>query len=106
MFPQFVATLARLIALQHSCRVYSLDGKPICAKGTAPHAKRPFIRGRARHSLHRHSTIMGLFKADFYRFFALGFAGGALLVFGVMAGEHAKPMADNLIPPAQAATTR
>lgn len=47
---------------------------------------------------------MGLFKADFYRFFALGFAGGALLVFGVMAGDHGKPMSDNLIPPAQAAS--
>jgi len=31
---------------------------------------------------------MGLFKADFYRFFALGFAGGALLVLGAMGVGH------------------
>ncbi|MFC0684427.1 hypothetical protein [Novosphingobium clariflavum] len=46
---------------------------------------------------------MGLFKADFYRFFALGFAGGALLVFGAMGiGNHA--LSESLVPPAQAAS--
>ncbi|MCT2398581.1 hypothetical protein [Novosphingobium mangrovi (ex Huang et al. 2023)] len=47
---------------------------------------------------------MGLFKADFYRFFVLGFAGGALLVFGVMGIGGGAPLADNLVPPAQADT--
>jgi hypothetical protein len=48
---------------------------------------------------------MGLFKADFYRFFALGFAGGAVLVFGVMGLGSGAPLADNLVPAAQAETT-
>lgn len=47
---------------------------------------------------------MGLFKADFYRFFALGFAGGALLVFGVMGSGSHTNLADNIVPPAQAET--
>lgn len=48
---------------------------------------------------------MGLFKADFYRFFALGFGGGALLVAAVLGlGSHA-PLSDSLVPPAQAAET-
>lgn len=46
---------------------------------------------------------MGLFKADFYRFFALGFAGGALLVFGAMSLDHTSSLADNIVPPAEAA---
>ncbi|WP_334185552.1 hypothetical protein [Novosphingobium sp.] len=45
---------------------------------------------------------MGLFKADFYRFFALGFAGGALLVLGVMGiGNHS--LGNGIVPPAEAA---
>jgi len=44
---------------------------------------------------------MGLFKADFYRFFALGFAGGALIVFGVMSTQPT--LSDSLVPAAQAA---
>ncbi|TCM37638.1 MULTISPECIES: hypothetical protein [Novosphingobium] len=45
---------------------------------------------------------MGLFKADFYRFFALGFAGGALLVLGVMGiGGHS--LTSGIVPPAEAA---
>ncbi|MGH6744305.1 hypothetical protein EDF58_11234 [Novosphingobium sp. PhB57] len=45
---------------------------------------------------------MGLFKADFYRFFALGFAGGTLLVLGVMGiGTHS--IGNGLVPPAEAA---
>jgi hypothetical protein len=49
---------------------------------------------------------MGLFKADFYRFFALGFGGGALLVLGAMGlGEH-RPLSESVIPAAQAETTR
>nr|KIS30473.1 hypothetical protein TQ38_22220 [Novosphingobium sp. P6W] len=50
--------------------------------------------------------VMGLFKADFYRFFAFGFAGGALLVLGVMGiGSHSS-FADDFAPAAQAAETR
>lgn len=49
---------------------------------------------------------MGLFKADFYRFFALGFAGGALLVFGSVSLHHDGSLADNIVPPAEAAVTR
>lgn len=48
---------------------------------------------------------MGLFKADFYRFFALGFAGGALLVLGAMSLDSRHPLTDNIVPPAQAQTT-
>lgn len=45
---------------------------------------------------------MGLFKADFYRFFALGFAGGALLVLGAMGiGNHS--LTGGIVPPAEAA---
>lgn len=49
---------------------------------------------------------MGLFKADFYRFFALGFAGGALLVFGAMDFEDHHSLSDNIVPPAVAAPAR
>lgn len=49
--------------------------------------------------------VMGLFKADLYRFFALGFAGGALLVLGAMGiGSHS-PMVNDFAPAAQAAET-
>lgn len=49
---------------------------------------------------------MGLFKADFYRFFALGFAGGALLVLGATGIGNRTTLAGNIVPPAQARTTR
>jgi hypothetical protein len=49
------------------------------------------------------ARTMGLFKADFYRFFALGFAGGALLVLGAMGLDHGRPLSDNIVPPAEAA---
>lgn len=52
------------------------------------------------------TQAMGLFKPDFYRFFALGFAGGALLVFGVMGLGNHTSLADNIVPPAQAETTQ
>ncbi|SFF91835.1 hypothetical protein SAMN05518801_103171 [Novosphingobium sp. CF614] len=45
---------------------------------------------------------MGLFKADFYRFFALGFAGGALLVLGVLGLDSHATLANNIVPPAHA----
>ncbi|MEJ2410006.1 MAG: hypothetical protein P8Y58_10940 [Novosphingobium sp.] len=50
------------------------------------------------------AQTMGLFKADFYRFFAIGFAGGALLVFGAMGLDSHAILADNIVPPAQAET--
>lgn len=49
---------------------------------------------------------MGLFKADFYRFFALGFAGGALLVFGVIDLDQRPSLADSVVPAAEAAPAR
>lgn len=45
---------------------------------------------------------MGLFKADFYRFFALGFVGGALVVFGAIGLDGRHPLTDNIVPPAHA----
>ncbi|MFA7588664.1 MAG: hypothetical protein WCY11_21165 [Novosphingobium sp.] len=35
---------------------------------------------------------MGLFKADFYRSFAIGFALGAVAVFGVVSGSVNNPL--------------
>lgn len=49
---------------------------------------------------------MGLFKADFFRFFALGFAGGALLVFGAMGLGGDSELGNKIVPPAQAHTGR
>ncbi|WP_260925756.1 hypothetical protein [Novosphingobium sp. 9] len=46
---------------------------------------------------------MGLFKADFYRFLALGFAGGALLVLGGLGLERATSLSDGIVPAAEAA---
>ncbi|MDE8653763.1 hypothetical protein [Novosphingobium album (ex Liu et al. 2023)] len=45
---------------------------------------------------------MGLFKADFYRFFALGFVGGALIVFATL-GSDLEPVASGIVPAAEAA---
>lgn len=49
------------------------------------------------------SNVMGIFKPDFYRYFAFGFAGGALLVMGAMGIGHVAPLSNDLVPPAQAA---
>jgi hypothetical protein len=49
---------------------------------------------------------MGLFKADFYRFFAIGFAGGALLVFGALGLDSGSTLGDNIVPPAHAEAAR
>lgn len=49
---------------------------------------------------------MKLFKTEFTRFFALGFAGGAALVLLMMGPHAADNLADNIVPPAQAAETR
>lgn len=92
-FPRFSAASEPFVAQRLTGRRYSLDGKANRAKG--------------RHAIFVNhwiaEPIMGLFKADFYRFFALGFAGGALLVFGAMGiGNHA--LTESLVPPAQAAS--
>ncbi len=49
---------------------------------------------------------MRLIKTDFARFFALGFAGGALLVFGVMGFSFGHSFSGSVVTPAEAATTR
>ncbi|WP_202408351.1 hypothetical protein [Novosphingobium silvae] len=46
---------------------------------------------------------MGIFKPDFYRFFALGFAGGSLLVLGAMGIGQISPLANDIAPSVQAA---
>ena len=47
---------------------------------------------------------MGLFKADFFRFFALGFAGGAVLMFATVDRESGSRLANEVVPAAAAAT--
>lgn len=46
---------------------------------------------------------MKFIKGEFSRFFALGFAGGALLVLGAMGIGSITPLAHDIVPPAQAA---
>ena len=47
---------------------------------------------------------MGLFKADFYRFFGFGFIAGATLVATTMStGQVARAVADGVAPRAEAA---
>lgn len=47
---------------------------------------------------------MGLFKADFYRFFAFGFAAGAVLVGVTMTSRDVgRVFADGVAPRAEAA---
>ena len=49
---------------------------------------------------------MGLFKADFYRSLAVGFALGAGIVFAVLGIDPGQNIANNMAPPAQAAVSR
>ena len=49
---------------------------------------------------------MGLFKADLYRSFAIGFALGALVLFASIGDQSQSMLAGKVIPSAQAATTR
>jgi hypothetical protein len=50
---------------------------------------------------------MGLIKADFFRFFAFGFAAGAVLVFTALdGGDVGNEIARGVVPAAQAASTR
>jgi hypothetical protein len=46
---------------------------------------------------------MAIFKSDFCRFFALGFAGGAALVLAVIGVDHTTRLSDSLVTPAHAA---
>lgn len=46
---------------------------------------------------------MGLFKADFYRFFAIGFAAGALIVAATMENPVTSGIAHGVVPVAEAA---
>ncbi len=48
---------------------------------------------------------MRLIKTDFARFFFLGFAGGAVLVFGAMGIDFGHSLSGSVVPPAEAATT-
>ncbi|WP_168176352.1 hypothetical protein [Novosphingobium sp. PC22D] len=50
--------------------------------------------------------MIKLLKSDITRLFALGFAGGAVLVFTVMSSEPIDTMAGGIVPVAEAAATR
>lgn len=45
---------------------------------------------------------MGLFKADFYRFFTIGFAVGALMVVATMENTLGNSLANGVVPVAEA----
>ncbi len=49
-------------------------------------------------------TSMGLFRADFYRFFTVGFVAGALLVVASVEGDIRSAIAEGIVPAAQAQT--
>jgi hypothetical protein len=49
---------------------------------------------------------MKLFKADFFRFFAFGFAAGAALVFTTIDGKVGSDLAQGVVPVAEAAPAR
>lgn len=48
---------------------------------------------------------MGLFKADFFRFFAIGFAAGAALMVTMVDHDTGSSLAQGVVPSAIAATT-
>ena len=48
-------------------------------------------------------TVMGLFKADFFRFFAFGFGAGAVLVLATFGIGGASDIANGVVPSAVAA---
>ncbi|MBV1918780.1 MAG: hypothetical protein KUG65_12080 [Sphingomonadaceae bacterium] len=45
---------------------------------------------------------MGMFKADFYRFFTIGFAAGALFVVATMENDVGSAIAQGVVPAAEA----
>jgi len=48
---------------------------------------------------------MGMFKPDFYRFFLVGFAVGAVLVVATMDGSAGNQLRGGIMPVADAAST-
>lgn len=48
---------------------------------------------------------MRLFKSDFYRFFVVGFAVGAVLVVASMDGDAGSQLREGIMPVADAAST-
>jgi hypothetical protein len=56
-----------------------------------------------RHEERQSESVMGLFKADFYRFFAIGFGAGALLVLATIGIGGADEIAHGVVPSAVAA---
>jgi hypothetical protein len=61
------------------------------------------LAGEARNRISERITAMGLFKADFYRFFAIGFVAGALLVGATVGISGAAKVASGVVPSAVAA---
>ena len=51
------------------------------------------------------AAAMGLFKPDFYRFFVVGFAAGALFVVATMDTSAGKQVREGVMPVADAAAT-
>lgn len=49
---------------------------------------------------------MGLFKADFYRSLAIGFAVGAVIVFASLGINPGQDIANGVVPAAEAAAAR
>ena len=49
---------------------------------------------------------MGLFKADFYRFFTIGFAVGALLTVVTVEGNMGSDLVNSVVPAAEAQSTQ
>lgn len=47
--------------------------------------------------------VMGLFKPDFFRSFAIGFALGAVVVFGTVSGSSGSVFTGGVVPAAIAA---
>ena len=49
---------------------------------------------------------MGLFKPDFYRSFAIGFAVGAVIVFASLGVNFGQDLVGGVVPAAEAAAAR
>jgi hypothetical protein len=54
-------------------------------------------------AIHAKAILMGLFKPDFYRFFALGFGAGALLVAATVGIRGGDDLSGGMVPSAAAA---
>ena len=49
---------------------------------------------------------MNILKSDFVRFFSIGFAAGAALLFAATAHHPVSDVSQSLVPPAQAASAQ